>query len=117
MSEKRLRKELLDSYKRTHPEAGVYCIRNNRNGKALLGSTPNLGSIRGKLDFARATGSASVLNQRLHKDAAVFGLDAFALEIQEVLEITPEMTQARIRDDLAALEALWREQFDPLVLY
>ena len=37
--------------------------------------------------------------------------------ILEVLATTPEMTQAEIASDLATLEALWREKFDPALLY
>jgi hypothetical protein len=39
------------------------------------------------------------------------------LEVLEVLETKPEMTPAEIRDDLATLEALWREKLDPALLY
>lgn len=117
MTDPSRRKELLAHYKQTEPEAGVYRIRNSQNNKALLGSTPNLASIRNRLAFAQSTNMPGALDHRLRKDIGQFGLGAFSLEILEVLETTPEMTAAEIKADLATLEALWREQSDPALLY
>jgi hypothetical protein len=117
MNEQERRKELREQYKQTHPEAGVYRIVNTQNGKALLGSTPNLPSIRNKLDFSRSTNTSGALDYRLRKDIQQYGIDAFSLEILEALETRPEMTAAEIKDDLAVLEALWREKQDPSLLY
>jgi hypothetical protein len=58
-----------------------------------------------------------VLDHRLVQDARQMGLDAFELEILEVLDMRPEMTPAEVRADLATLEALWRERLDPALLY
>lgn len=117
MTDRSRRRELRDQYKETQPEAGVYRIINRETGRALLGSSPNLPSIRNKLAFARSTGSAGVFDHRLRADVARYGIDAFDLEVLEVLETTPEMTRADILRDLAALEAIVREQQDPERLY
>lgn len=120
MPEKNRRRELVAEYKRSHPEAGVYRVVNSQNGKQLLGFALNLGSVRSKIEFARSTNSSSGLGALSHKllaDARQFGLEAFSLEILEVLDIRPEQTDAEIRADLAALEALWREKLDPATLY
>ena len=120
MTDNARRKELISQYKQSGPAAGVYRILNRRTNKALLGSTANLGSVRGKLDFARATnnvGALKALYRPLGEDLQQFGVAAFDLEILEVLEVTPEMTPQQVRDDLAALEALWRERLDPATLY
>jgi len=117
VSEQARRKELLARYRQTRPEAGVYRIFNNRNNKTLLGSTPNLRSIRSKLEFARSTNLPGVLDWQLSKDIREFGIDAFSLEVLEVLETKPETTPAEILEDLATLEELWRERFDPSLLY
>jgi len=53
-----------------------------------------------------------VLDQRLTKDIAQFDIDAFSLEVLDVLETGPEMTPAKILKDLAT-----REKFDPSLLY
>ena len=68
MTEQARRQELRTPYKQSHPEAGVYRIVNSRNDKVLLGSTPNLASIRNKLEFARSAGSSGVLDWRLRED-------------------------------------------------
>ncbi len=117
MTDRSRRRELRDQYRSTHPEAGVYRIVNRETGRALLGSSPHLPSIRSKLDFARSTGSAGVFDHRLRADVARYGIAAFDLEVLEVLDTTPEMTRADILRDLAALEALVREQQDPETLY
>jgi hypothetical protein len=117
MTEQSRRKELLAQYKETHTEAGVYRIVNRRNNKALLGSSPNLPSVRNKLGVALSTNSPGALDWRLHKDISQFGIEAFSLEVLEVLETRPEMTPADIQKDLAVLEEIWREQLDPALLY
>ena len=111
------RKALLATYKRSRPEAGVYRILNARNGRCLLDSSNNLASVRAQLAFAKTLGSPGMRYRPLHDDMRQFGLDAFALEVLELLKVTPTMTEAQIRDDLAALAALWREKFDPALLY
>jgi hypothetical protein len=107
----------LAEYRQQGPEAGVYCIRNTRTGRLLLGSSLNLASMRGKLEFSRSTGTTSALDRRLQPDLREFGLEAFELEVLEVLELRPDATPARLRDDLAALEQLWREKLDSAQLY
>ena len=111
------RKALVEEYRRSGADAGVYRFVNTRAGKALLGSTLNLLSMRGKLDFARATRSPSALDRRLHADALAFGIDSIELEVLEVLEPRADQTPTQVRADLEALEALWRERFDAAELY
>jgi hypothetical protein len=120
MNDKTRRKKLTADYKSNHPEAGVYRVVNTQTGRVLLGSALNLNSVRSKLEFARSTNSPSTLgalDHRLTNDVRQYGLGAFELEILEVLDTRPEMTTAEIRDDLATLEALWREKLDPASLY
>jgi hypothetical protein len=117
MTDRSRRRELSAQYKQVHPEAGVYCLRNSRNNKVLLGSTINLASMRNKLEFARSTNSPGALDHRLRKDIQEFGVEAFSLEILETLQPAPEMTAAEIRQELATLEQLHREQFEPSQLY
>ena len=117
MIDKGRRKELTEQYRQTIPEAGVYVIRNAGNGKALLGSTVNLGSLRNKLEFARTTNMPGVLDGRMARDIAQFGIDGLSLEVLEVVDVTPEMTDRQVRDDLATLETLWREKLGPSALY
>ncbi len=117
MDRKSRRKELAAEYRLTGPEAGVYRFVNSVTGKALLGSARNLGSMQSKLDFARKTGGISALDRKLLPDVREYGLEAISLEILEVLELRPEMTDSEVRADLTALEQLWREKYDPATLY
>jgi hypothetical protein len=117
MSDRERRKELRTQYKQNHPEAGVYRFVNTVNGKLLVGSAANLASMRSKIAFAQSTNMPSALDYRLRNDIGAFGIDAFSLEILEVLEIEPGMTAAEIRRDLTTLEALWREKYDSALLY
>lgn len=116
MSNTTRRKELREQYERAPSEAGVYRIVNGGN-KALLGSTTNLSGIRNKLAFAKSTNTSGVLDRRLHKDVAEYGIDAFSFEVLETLDATAEMTMAEIQQDLDTLEALWLEKMDPAELY
>jgi hypothetical protein len=117
MDQKSRRKELVEEYRRAGPDAGVYRIVNGQNGMAFVGSARNLGSVHGKMDFARKTGGFTALDRKLHPAVRQFGIEAFSLEILEVLEIRPEMSDAEIRADLTTLEELWRERYDPASLY
>ena len=50
-------------------------------------------------------------------DIREFGLVAFSFEVLESFEPSPELTATKIREELAVLEALWREKLDPTLLY
>jgi hypothetical protein len=117
MADKERRRALRTQYKQIHPEAGVYRFINSVNGKMLVGSAPNLASVRNKMTFAKSTNMPGALDYRLRDAIGAFGIDAFSLEILEILDIEPRMTATEIRRDLATLEALWREKFDPALLY
>jgi hypothetical protein len=111
------RKVLRERYEQSGPEAGVYRIVNRRTGRVLIGSSMNLASVASKLSFARAVGGTGGLDHRLHKDIAEFGIEAFELEVLDVVKRTPEMTPDELRRELAALEALWREEATGAALY
>ena len=117
MTDQARRKELVANYKRTHPEAGIYRIVNTQTSRVLLGSSVNLESMRNKMAFARSTNSPGALDYRLRKDIKEYGLDSFRLDVLDVLDIRPEMTDAQIRNDLSGLEDLWREQLSASDFY
>ncbi|MDQ6918195.1 MAG: GIY-YIG nuclease family protein [Candidatus Dormibacteraeota bacterium] len=111
------RKELNEQYQQAPPEAGVYRILNRETGRFLLGSTTNLAGFRNRFEFARSNHSAGALDSKLRDDIAWFGFDAFRFEVLDTLEVKPEMAQEQIAADAAGLIALWREKFDPVLLY
>jgi hypothetical protein len=59
----------------------------------------------------------STLDGRMARDIAQFGIDELSLEILEIVDVTPEMTERQVRDDLATLESLWREKLGTSALY
>jgi hypothetical protein len=117
MTDRSRRREIKANYKETHPEAGVYALRNRQNGKVLIGSALNLASMRSKLAFARSTNSPGALDLRLRTEIETYGVDAFELEILESIQPPPEQSDADIRNELDALEALHREEIDPALRY
>jgi hypothetical protein len=117
MTDRNKRRELKDAYRENPPEAGVYRIMNQTNGRWLLGSSANLPSVGNKFTFARASGSPGALDRRIQADVVTFGVDAFSVDVLELFEIAPGATDKEIRDDLAVLESLWREKLDPSLSY
>ena len=85
------RKELQEQAKEIKTEAGIYQIRNERNGKVYLDSTLNLKTINGQ-KFMLQMGSH--LNKQLQAEWNEYGDDAFTIEVLEVLKkrITPILT-------------------------
>jgi hypothetical protein len=111
------RRALKAEYRERRPDAAVYRIVNTRTGKSLLGTTPNVESFRNRMEFAKSTGSLGVVNGRLTADVREFGIDAFALEILEVLRPSPEQSRPEWLADLNLLEQLWREKLAGEPLY
>ena len=91
------------------PEAAVYQIRNFRDGRVLVESTPNLKTLNGRR-AGLARGSHP--NPRLRADLEALGADAFVVEVLEVLQETEEGLVYR-RDALKRLEAAWLERLRP----
>lgn len=117
MTDQSRRKELKENYRQTPREAGVYRFVNGQTGQMFIGTSADLNSVRGKLSYAQATGAGSIFDRRMRPAVTQYGVASFTLEILEIFEPTPEMTRADILRDLAVLEELHREQYDPALLY
>ena len=102
------RAELKRQAREAKPEAGVYRIRNVRDGKVLVESTLNLRSLNGVRMFL-ARGEHR--NERLRADLVALGPDAFVVEVLEVLREDDGLVWRR--DALARLEAVWLERLQP----
>jgi hypothetical protein len=111
------RRELRAIYEQQPREAGVYLLRNTVSGRVLVASSPDLRSVRNRLEFGRATGSAGVLDRRLLADARAHGVGAFELEIVDILPVPPDSTREQVLADLAELEELWRERLGAVPQY
>lgn len=103
------RKELQEQAKEIKTEAGVYCIRNNRNGKVLVESTPNLkkmNSLKMVLDLN------SHMNRKLQQDWTALGEEAFAIEVLEKLK-RPETGPFDEKRELKKLKEKWLRELMP----
>lgn len=98
------RQVLKMQYKETKPQAGVYQIKNVKNGKVLILSSPNLKTMNGK-KFMLQQGTFP--NPVLQKDLEEWGPEAFEFEVLEVLEEKNES------DALEKLEEKWLDKIKP----
>lgn len=103
------RKELQEQAKEVKTEAGVYQIRNERNGKVYIDSTPNLKTINGQ-QFMLQMGSH--LNRRLQAEWNEYGESAFVIEVLEVLK-KDDNPYADPKDALAKCLERWFEKLEP----
>ena len=82
--DKNRKKELLDLYKRTKPQMGIFIISNDINNKCYLQSTQDLrGVMNGAL--ARLNGGGHI-NRELQKEWSEYGAEHFKMEILETME-------------------------------
>ena len=103
------KKELKQLYKETKTEAGIYQIKNIKNNKVLVVSTPNLKTINGK---KMSMDLGSHINKRLQKELNEYGKDAFVFEILEVLE-EKEDGYFDMKVELNKLEEKWLNKLQP----
>ncbi|WP_339275693.1 DUF2087 domain-containing protein [Paenibacillus sp. FSL W8-0426] len=103
------RKELQEQAKEVKIEAGIYCIRNERNGKVFVDSTPNLKTINGQ-KFMLQMGTH--LNRQLQAEWKEYGEQAFTIEVLEVLK-KEDNPYFDAKDALAKLLKRWMEQLEP----
>lgn len=101
--------ELKQFAKEIKTDAGVYQIKNNRNGKALVESTRNLKTINGQ-QFQLELGSHT--NKMLQQDWNECGKEAFTFEVLEVLD-KEKMAPLDEQDALKKLKEQWLERLQP----
>ena len=101
--------ELKRQYKDTKVEAGIYQVKNTKNLKVLIESTPNLKTINGKR-FSLDMGTYQ--NKGLLEELKEFGAEAFVFEILEILEI-PEEGYFDAKDALKKLKEKWLDKLQP----
>lgn len=103
------RKELQELAKEIKVEAGIYCIRNLKNDKRLVESTPNLKKLNG-LKLSLDMGSH--MNRQLQKDWTAIGEDSFAFEVLEKLK-RPETGPFDEKRELKKLKEKWLRELMP----
>jgi group I intron endonuclease len=103
------RKELIKRYKEMKTEAGIYQIKNIKNSKIYVTSTPN---------FKTMNGARMILNSGTYKSRALqedwnkFGEDSFVFEILEVLKEKEEGFFDK-KFELKELEKKWLNKLQP----
>ncbi len=101
------RKQAKREYLETPRPMGVYRIRNTAAGRSLVGSSVDVPSILNRHRAQLRMGSHP--DAELQRDWTTLGPDGFDFETLDTLE-PPDRDGYDPADDLAALEALWREK-------
>ncbi|SDC54394.1 hypothetical protein SAMN02799630_00052 [Paenibacillus sp. UNCCL117] len=109
MSNKDRRKELQQQYQEVKIEAGIYRIKNNKNGKIFIDGSPNLRNLNG-VRFSLNAGSH--MNKELQKDWSALGEEAFDFDVLEIVE-KKDNPFFNMKDELKKLEAKWLEKLQP----
>ena len=95
------KKELKQLYKETTVEAGVYQIKNTKNDKIFIGSTPNFKTLNGVKFMLQNNGHK---NKELQTDWNQYGQDAFTIEVLEKLKKNDEDPYFNEKEALGKLE-------------
>ncbi|NEU32057.1 GIY-YIG nuclease family protein [bacterium LRH843] len=103
------RKQLKQHFKEITVEAGVYQIKNNKNGKIFIGSTRNIKSLNG-VTFSLENNVHN--NKSLQAEWNEFGKDAFSIDIVEILKKKDD-PYFNEKKALAELESKWLDQIQP----
>lgn len=103
------RQELNQMYKEIKIEAGVYQIRNTKNGKVFIAGTNNLKTMNGKR-FELQMGTS--YNKTLQREWNEYGEDAFVFEVLETIEPKQDPFYD-LKDAVSKREAYWIEQLEP----
>lgn len=101
------RRELRRTFEDRPRSMGVFRLRNVQDGRFLLGSSADLPAMWNRLRFQLEAGRHP--NAALQHDWQSLGAGAFVFETVDSL--TPSQAPGWTPEaDLAALEAMWREQ-------
>lgn len=103
------KKELLQQYKDIKTQAGVYQIRNTKNQKIFIESTPNLKSINGKMFMLKM---GSHMNKRLQDEWNEYGENAFEVNVLEILK-EKDNDYGNAKEELKKLEQQWLDTLQP----
>jgi hypothetical protein len=104
------RKEIHREYKERVKPSGVFQIKNNANGKVLLGSSLNLEGPLNKHRFMLTINGHP--NKELQKDWNELGPDQFSFEILETVRLS-DHPNFNLKDELILLEEIWLEKLHP----
>ncbi|USB33583.1 DUF2087 domain-containing protein [Paenibacillus sp. YPG26] len=103
------RQELKLMAKEVKTQAGVFQIRNTKNGKLYVDSTPNLKTINGQ-EFSLEMGSH--MCKSLQQEWSEMGKENFVIEVLETVK-EKEGVQLDIKDTLKKLKEKWLKELQP----
>lgn len=102
------RKALAREYKERKAPAGIYCVRNTRSGRCLIGASADIQAMLNRHQAQLKFGSSP--DKELQADWKALGADAFAFETVD--ELPPRETPGGNLDaDLKVLKSLWLEKY------
>ncbi len=104
------KQEIKREYRERKKPAGVFWVKNNVNGKFLLGSSLNLEGPLNGLKFMLKIGSYR--NDALQEDWKIYGEDNFVFEILEEVQVKDDL-HFNLQDELTLLEEIWIEKLHP----
>ena len=106
--DKTRKKELIEQYKLTKPQMGIFIIRCKMNNKCYLQTTQDLrGVMNGTL--ARLSGGFHP-NDELQKEWKELGSENFTIEILERLEYDKDEAKTDYSEELVLLKMIWEEK-------
>ena len=104
------REEAKRAYKEMPKPAGVFQIKNLRNGKLYLGSSLNLNGPINRAKFELKMGMHR--SKALQNDWNEFGAENFSFDILEVITLKDD-PDFNLTDELTLLEEIWLEKLQP----
>ncbi len=109
------RKELINNYKNSPPDAGVYKIINRKTERFILASTMDINGMNNRFQFAKRMDSKDALPLVSREDIKEYGIENFDFEILERIAIKPEMSKEECQAEMDFCLALWQEKLDSLM--
>lgn len=101
---------LKKAYKETKRTAGVYRIKNEKNGRIFIGSSVDVNS---RINRHRAESNLGVeQNREMFADLKEFGIGSFTFDILETLDDDYDSDEL-LMEDLKLLENMYMEKLDP----
>lgn len=107
---KHKRKELKQKYMEMKPPMGAYIIKNNINGKALMGVSKDIKSTFNSYRFQLKMGSH--MKKELQKDWKEYGEKAFDFEVLEYLEYDKKGEKTDYSEELEIMKMIWMEKLN-----
>lgn len=105
------RKDAIKEYKKTIQPMGIVQVRNIRNNRVYLTASANTPGTMNSIRFQLKMGTF-LPSPALARDWKEMGEESFVIEVLDELKPVEDPGHD-YRDDLKALEEMWREKLKP----